>query len=102
KILIKNYITKCTEAKTMPNMAGFAIYCGTGKSMLEKILEDSPESYDILCSYLEDGALNANAPVSLLTPYLKRYFGYGEKTDGDKDCSGVVVNFPHDIEKDGE
>ncbi len=101
---LQGYIKKCSDEESVPNIAGFAVFCGIGTLRLKKILKGFPEDWDIICSYFEDMALNSEAPPSLLTPYMKKYFGYGEKAqfieEEDGDTFKIVVE--HDILKDGE
>ncbi len=96
------YIESCREGETLPNVAGFAVFCGIGKGRLEEILAEKPECLDLLHTYLEDGILNAGAPASIVASYLRTYFGYGEKGASEKESETVIYGFEHDIMKDGE
>ena len=97
---ITAYLNKCKKKNEIPNVAGFCIHCGNGKDDLEEVKIKFPREYDLICTYLEDKALNADAPAALITPYLKQYFGYGKDDDSDEDRE-IIVKFEHDIYKDG-
>ncbi len=99
--IIKDYIEKCKNDGEIPNLAGFCIHSKIKKRQLKRMKEENPDDYELLLNYLENSALNANAPAALLTPYLKKYFGYGENCR-EEENKNIIVRFDHDIEKDGE
>ena len=90
-----------------PNMAGFCRWLGGGISLAERLREDDPEGYDLLCATLEDEALNSSVSPTLLSAYLKRRLGYAEKEEGGKrsteaECEQLRLVFDHDIMEDGK
>lgn len=109
----ERYILSCraasSEAKKhsrFPNIAGFCRFCGIGSDQLNKLKEKYPNSYSALCLILEDEALNAEIPASILSAYLKKRLGYGD-TEGKSaelttDEGQIKLIFEHDILSDGE
>ncbi len=110
-VLLEEYIKACEgedEKKKgtvrFPNLAGFCRYCCLGKSELETLSKSYPREYELMCSVLEDEALNSDVSATLVGAYLKNHFGYGEKsTDRSRAESGEYkLVFEHDIMTDGE
>lgn len=109
-ILLNEYIKTCAcenEKKggsRFPNLAGFCRYCCLGTGELKSLRDEYPREYDLMCSALEDEALNSDKSATLVGAYLKNHFGYGEKSaDRTKVESGdVKLVFEHDIMSDGE
>ena len=110
-ILLEEYIKECEReedkkkgAARFPNLAGFCRYCCLGKSELENLSKVYPREYELMCSVLEDEALNSDISATLVSAYLKNHFGYGEKNvDKTKVDSGEYrLVFEHDIMVDGE
>lgn len=90
---------------SFPNLAGFCRHLGCGLSSAERLHRSHPELYDRLCAILEDEALNASISPNLLSAYLKRRLGYGEKqeTEGiSTACEQLRLVFEHNILEDGQ
>ena len=109
-ILLNEYIKACAAenekkgGSRFPNLAGFCRYCCLGTGELKSFRDEYPREYDLMCSALEDEALNSDLSATLVGAYLKNHFGYGEKSsDRTKVESGdVKLVFEHDIMADGE
>lgn len=86
-----------------PNLAGFCRYLGCGITELDGIRLAAPTLYDHICAILEDEALNAEISPTILTAYLKKRFGYAEKSEvsSSADCGSFRLIFEHDIMEDG-
>ena len=104
-VLLEEYIKECEREKEkkkgsarFPNLAGFCRYCCLGKSELESLSRLYPHEYELMCSVLEDEALNSDISATLVSAYLKNHFGYGEKSaDRAKVESGEYkLIFEHD------
>ena len=62
-----------------PNMAGFCRYLGVGVEQFCLSMKERQEEYDALCAIFEDEALNSGLSATLISAYLKRHLGYGER-----------------------
>ena len=100
--LIEKYVEDCQKKNVFPNVAGFCRFFKIGINELESLREDFPGEIDLLCTCLEDEALNSDIAAALITPYLKRRLGYGDEKKTEKGAGGISVVFKHDILKDGE
>ena len=109
----ERYILSCREAdegqkkhSRFPNVAGFCRFFGISSDELDYMKEKYPDSYSALCLILEDEAFNAEISASVLSAYLKKRLGYGEKEGSDDSgvCSAgpLKLIFEHDIRSDGE
>lgn len=59
---------------------------------------------DTLLAMFEDEALNCELSATLVSAYLKKHLGYGEKTEaprGSCQTEGLKLVFDHDIWEDG-
>lgn len=76
-----------------------------GIRRFEALMREHLDEYDALCAIFEDEALNSELSATVISPYLKHYFGYGDKGDGGKsvecDLGQVKLVFEHDIFEDG-
>ncbi len=102
--LAERYIDFCAQNKRLPNLAGFCRHAELGGSAVERLRREFPESYSELCLILEDEALNADVPASVLTAYLKKRLNYDDRAEGSTPCEvgQLKLIFEHDILKDGE
>ncbi len=102
--LADRYIAYCEENKRLPNLAGFCRHAELGGSAVERLRREFPESYAELCLILEDEALNADIPASVLTAYLKKRLGYDDRDAEPTPCEvgQLKLIFEHDILEDGE
>ena len=109
-IMLREYVRSCTEgtgkagAGRFPNLAGFCRYCCIGATELKALAREYPSEYELLCSVLEDEALNSGISATLISAYLKNHFGYGEKAAERTrvDSGDIKLVFEHDIISDGE
>lgn len=89
-----------------PNMAGFCRYLGVGVEAFRLCMKERQDEYDTLCAMFEDEALNSGLSATLVSAYLKKHLGYGEKNaDGGAsvcEADKVKLIFEHDIYADGE
>ena len=93
--------------RSFPNVAGFCRWLGGGISLVEQLREEDPEGYGLLCATLEDEALNSSVSPTVLSAYLKRRLGYGDKEESAKksaeaECEQIRLVFDHDIMEDGK
>lgn len=69
-------------------------------------MKERQEEYDALCAMFEDEALNSGLSPTLISAYLKRYLGYGERQEATQKSSmeldQIKLVFEHDIYEDGE
>ena len=108
--LLRGYVDSCggtagkAGAGRFPTLAGFCRYCNIGVSELKAWAREYPAEYEILCSVLEDEALNSGISATLVSAYLKNHFGYGEKAAEKTrvDSGDIKLVFEHDILSDGE
>ena len=111
---VKRYLKSCRpdpsadpkkNSGRFPNYAGFCRWLGCGISEVDALRISHPEAADWLNAVMEDEAFNGSFTPSptLLSAYLKRRLGYGEKTDAvsGTECGEVRVIFEHDISEDG-
>lgn len=90
---------------SFPNLAGFCRLLGCGVSSAERLRREHPSLYDRICAILEDEALNASISPNLLSAYLKRRLGYGEKQESEgvtAECEQLRLVFEHNILEDGQ
>jgi hypothetical protein len=87
-------------------MAGFCRYLGVGVEQFCLSMKERQEEYDMLCAMFEDEALNSGLSATLISAYLKKHLGYGEKTDtaskSSMELDQIKLVFEHDIYEDGE
>ena len=87
-------------------MAGFCRYLGVGVEQFFLSMKERQEEYDTLCAMFEDEALNSGLSATLVSAYLKRHLGYGEKQESagksSMELDQIKLVFEHDIYKDGE
>ncbi len=109
----KEYIMRCyscgdgvKNGGRFPNMAGFCRFLGVGVENFRLSMKERQEEYDTLCAMFEDEALNSGLSATLISAYLKRHLGYGEKPDsgGKSSCEldQIKLVFEHDIDEDGQ
>ncbi len=109
----KEYILRCyacgdggKNGGRFPNMAGFCRYLGVGVEQFGIRMQERQEEYDTLCAMFEDEALNSGLSATLISAYLKRHLGYGEKQEATGKSSvaldPIQLVFEHDIFVDGE
>lgn len=107
---LQEYILSCLgdESKKggrFPNMAGFCRHLGVGVEGFRLMMKERQDEYDLLCAVFEDEALNSGLSPTLLGAYLKRHFGYGEKSGNEAASSceleQIKLVFEHDIDEDG-
>ena len=68
-------------------------------------MKERQEEYDTLCAMFEDEALNSGLSATLVSAYLKKHLGYGEKAEASAsvcEADKVKLIFEHDIYADGE
>ena len=89
-----------------PNVAGFCRFFGINSDQLDYMKEKYPDSYSALCLIFEDEAFNAEISTTVLSAYLKKRLGYGEREsapDSSVNVPGPLkLIFEHDIMSDGE
>ena len=94
------------KRSAFPNLAGFCRYLGMGVEQFSLAMKERQEEYDALCAVLEDEALNSGLSATLISAYLKRHLGYGEKVDtagkSSMELDQLKLVFEHDIYEDGE
>lgn len=113
--LLEAYLSACREQPSadpkhrggaFPNLAGFCRSLGCGLDELDTLRAFDAEAADALCTALEDEALNRSPMLSptVVSAYLKRRLGYGEKTEAisGAEAGEVRLIFDHDISEDGE
>ena len=109
----KEYIVRCyscgdggKNGGRFPNMAGFCRYLGVGVEQFCLSMKERQEEYDTLCAMFEDEALNSGLSATLISAYLKRHLGYGEKIENTSKSSmeldQIKMVIEHDIYQDGE
>ncbi len=107
---MSEYIFSCLgdggkKGGRFPNLAGFCRYLGMGIESFLLLMKERQEEYDLLCAVFEDEALNSSLSPTLLSSYLKRYFGYGEKMGAESasacELEQLKIVFEHDIDEDG-
>ena len=105
------YVTCCREAAEgtrgrgrFPNLAGLCLALGMGIEEFERTMEAEPHIRDMICTLLEDEAINFDPSTSMISTYLKKRLGYGERTGGGRtscESGDVQLIFEHDIYEDG-
>ena len=111
--LAERYILSCREEDNgqkkhprFPNIAGFCRFFGISSEKLDYMKEKYPDSYSALCLIFEDEAFNAEISTTVLSAYLKKRLGYGEREsapDSSVNVAGPLkLIFEHDILSDGE
>ena len=89
-----------------PNIAGFCRFFGINSDQLDYMKEKYPDSYSALCLIFEDEAYNAEISATVLSAYLKKRLGYGDREDSPDSSVNVPgplkLIFEHDIKSDGE
>lgn len=87
-------------------MAGFCRYLGIGVEAFRHLMRERQEEYDTLCAMFEDEALNSGLSATLVSAYLKKHLGYGERAEGQgvsiSEADRIKLIFEHDIYADGE
>jgi hypothetical protein len=87
-----------------PNLAGLCLALGLGIETFEREMEARPNIRDVVCALLEDEAINFDPSTTIISTYLKKRLGYGEKkTDKRTSCEAGDLHlvFEHDIYEDG-
>ena len=107
----REYIEACAAERTgakgrtrFPNLAGFCRTLGIGVDVFEKEMEAYPEVYGAICAMLEDEALNWEWSATLVSAYLKKRLGYGDKGEEPRSvCESAETRlvFEHDVFEDG-
>ena len=111
--LAERYILSCRDGedsqkkhRRFPNVAGFCRFFGISSDQLDYMKEKYPDSYSALCLIFEDEAFNAEISTTVLSAYLKKRLGYGEREsapDSSVNVAGPLkLIFEHDILSDGE
>ena len=110
--LARAYIESCSceggskHGGRFANMAGFCRYLGMGVEQFCLSMKERQEEYDALCAMFEDEALNSGLSATLISAYLKRHLGYGEKSEAagksTMELEQIKLVFEHDIYEDGE
>lgn len=111
---LDDYLSACREQPSadpkhhggaFPNLAGFCRSLGCGLDELDALRAFDAEAADALCAALEDEALNLSPMLSptIVSAYLKRRLGYGDKTEAvsGAEAGEVRLIFDHDISEDG-
>ena len=101
------YILECScgeggkHGGRFPNLAGFCRYLGVGVEQFCLSMKERQEEYDALCAMLEDEALNSGLSATLISAYLKRHLGYGDKSEAaaksSMELDQLKLVFEHDI-----
>lgn len=97
--------SKKSPKERFPNLAGFCRFLKIGAEDLSRISEEFPDAFTYICTALEDEALNSSLSPTLLNNYLKRRLGYDEVPNAkhrDTETQRPIVQFEHDIFRDGE
>ena len=98
---------ECTGAKgrtRFPNLAGFCRGLGVGVDVFRREMEAYPEVMDALLAVLEDEALNWEWSATIVSAYLKKRLGYGERGEETRSvCESAETRlvFEHDVFEDG-
>ena len=110
--LAEEYLRKCSSegdgkrGGRFPNLAGFCRYLGMGVEQFSLVMKERQEEYDALCAMFEDEALNSGLSATLISAYLKRHLGYGERAEAtgksSMELDQIKLVFEHDIYEDGE
>ena len=99
---------KRRKEELFPNLAGFFRWMGYGMEKAVAVKLHRAELYDRICTVLEDEALNSELSPTVLSAYLKRRLGYGDRSEpmGGAAVTGVEgeqirLIFDHNILEDG-
>lgn len=91
-----------------PNLAGFFRWMGRGMWEAEELKTTQAQLYDRICTVLEDEALNSELSPTVLSAYLKRRLGYGDRSEAvvgsavtSSEGEQIRLIFDHDILEDG-
>ena len=105
------YVSCCRESAEglrgrgrFPNLAGLCVALDMGIEEFEREMEARPRLRDMICTLLEDEAINFDPSTSMISTYLKKRLGYGEKSGGGRtacESGGMQLVFEHDIYEDG-
>jgi len=108
---VRSYIERCRETSEgsrgkgrFPNLAGLCLALGVGIEAFEREMESRPQVRDMICTVLEDEAINFDPSTSMISTYLKKRLGYGDKSGGGHtscEAGDLQVVFEHDIFEDG-
>ena len=83
----------------IPNPAGFCRYLGLEAGAYDRLAREYPTEVGRLRAIFLDEAFNASLSPSVLSLYLKFFFGAEE--DGENGGEALTVTFEHDILADG-
>ncbi|MBQ9131058.1 MAG: hypothetical protein IJX62_01125 [Clostridia bacterium] len=99
---------KRRREQLFPNLAGFFRWMGCGMWAAEELKNTQAELYDRICTVLEDEALNSELSPTVLSAYLKRRLGYGDRPEAaggsavtSAEGEQIRLIFDHDILEDG-
>ena len=108
---LRQYVEACAAERTgakgrtrFPNLAGFCATLGVGVEVFEREMEAYPEIYGAVCAVLEDEALNWEWSATLVSAYLKKRLGYGDRSEESRSvCEAAETSlvFEHDVFEDG-
>ena len=103
---IEKYTEVCDENERLPNLAGYLRFMGMTEEEYTVLCEKFPKQSQLARSVFEDEALNSGLSATLISAYLKRHLGYGEKSEAASKSSmeldQLKLVFEHDIYEDGE
>ena len=88
------------RALRVPNPAGFCRFLGIEEAAYDALLGEFPTEAGRLRAIFVDEAFNASLTPSVLSLYLKLFFGEGDGEPGGGDA--LSVTFEHDILLDGQ
>ena len=94
-----NYMRVCYEAKRLPNIAGFCVYCDMTRQCWYEQKALYPYTFKKLQEMLEDGALNAEIAPAVKIFYLKNKFSDSYKDKIENHHTGEMVLDVGTIEK---
>lgn len=83
----------------IPNPAGFCRFLGIEEAAYQRLEREFPTEAGRMRAVFLDEAFNASLSPSVLSLYLKFFFGSEEETGSEE---GISVTFEHDILADGE
>ena len=108
---VNEYIARCAAEEIggkrtgrFPNLAGFCRDIGMGLDAFGRAMDAYPETYGLLCAIFEDEALNSPLSGTVVSAYLKRRLGYGDKGAEERtlcETPELSISFDHDIFEDG-
>lgn len=89
----KDYEEQCEIKEKLMNVAGFCVFCMMTRETFYKQKDYYSDTYDIINSALEDGALNnSTVAPTILSLYLKNKCGYTDKVESNNTNSNVNQN----------